>query len=265
MAEITACNANYDYGLVCPRAIDPNVYITDNYGWLKQDPADFHFDIGTAKVLVSLDISNCVGATASASETAYGVQNFTLWGTNDVAVYNLLDSGDTGWTQLSTNPTVLARHGENQDPEYQQVAVATSTAYRYYRIHPIDNYGGSSGGVGLRMVIAHTAGQKLWLKADDLALTDGDPVDTWTDASGSLNDFTQTGATRPIYKINRINGMPAVTSDGTQWLENAAFNGLPVLAIPRTVIIVTQPNGKVVQTSTNLFGYGTWGGSQLFD
>jgi hypothetical protein len=52
----------------------------------------------------------------------------------------------------------------------------------------------------------------LWLEADAItALSDGDPVTTWEDASGENNDASQaTGSNKPLYQTNEINGLPAV-------------------------------------------------------
>ncbi len=59
------------------------------------------------------------------------------------------------------------------------------------------------------------AGLKLWLKADLLALVDGDPVGTWPDSSGNANNATQaTSGFRPVYKTGIVNGLPAVKFDG---------------------------------------------------
>jgi hypothetical protein len=55
----------------------------------------------------------------------------------------------------------------------------------------------------------------LWLVADSLALTNGDPVSTWTDESGNGNDYTQSGSARPSFLTNAVNGKAAVDFDGT--------------------------------------------------
>ena len=54
-----------------------------------------------------------------------------------------------------------------------------------------------------------------WLKADTLALSDGDAIATWTDRSGNSNDLTQsTEILKPLYKTNILNGHPAILFDG---------------------------------------------------
>jgi hypothetical protein len=70
-------------------------------------------------------------------------------------------------------------------------------------------------GAGPNQTPDQIAGLKLWLKADSLALSDGDPVGTWTDSSGTSNDATQaTAGFKPLYKTGIINGKPVVRFDG---------------------------------------------------
>jgi hypothetical protein len=55
-----------------------------------------------------------------------------------------------------------------------------------------------------------------WFKADSLALSNGAAVATWTDLAPAPHDLSQaTGANQPTYNTNQINGLPAVTFDGT--------------------------------------------------
>ncbi|MFC1788204.1 hypothetical protein ACFLZY_03220, partial [Patescibacteria group bacterium] len=56
-------------------------------------------------------------------------------------------------------------------------------------------------------------GPLLWLKADDLALSDGDPVTSWTDSSGNGWVFEAPGGNEPIYKTNLYNGHATVRID----------------------------------------------------
>ncbi|MCC7354553.1 MAG: hypothetical protein IT330_12470, partial [Anaerolineae bacterium] len=77
------------------------------------------------------------------------------------------------------------------------------------------------------------SGMQLWLRADDLVLSDGSPVASWPDASGAGHDASQASAeNRPVFKTGILNGKPAVrfvgasstylTYDGT-WLANTPF------------------------------------------
>lgn len=61
---------------------------------------------------------------------------------------------------------------------------------------------------------ASLANLACWWKADALALNDNDPVVTWDDASGGGHTLTST-INRPTYKINQINGKPAVSFNGS--------------------------------------------------
>ncbi len=57
------------------------------------------------------------------------------------------------------------------------------------------------------------SGLRFWVKADSLALSDGNPVSTWADQSGSGDDLTASGGSRPVYKTNIQNGKPVVRFD----------------------------------------------------
>lgn len=65
---------------------------------------------------------------------------------------------------------------------------------------------------------------QLWLRADSLALNDGDAVSTWTDESGNGNNATGSGSTRPLYKTNIVNGRPVVRGDGVDDYLTLASN-----------------------------------------
>ncbi len=63
---------------------------------------------------------------------------------------------------------------------------------------------------------ASITGLQWWLKADSLALSDGDAVSSWSDSSGNGYTATQgTGANQPIYKASILNGKPVVRFDGS--------------------------------------------------
>lgn len=52
------------------------------------------------------------------------------------------------------------------------------------------------------------AGLQLWLKADSLALNDGDRIATWADQSGMGNNATASSGDQPTYKTSVINSKP---------------------------------------------------------
>lgn len=80
------------------------------------------------------------------------------------------------------------------------------------------------------------AGLQLWLKADAIdGLSDSDPVTTWADASSAGNDMTGAGASRPLYRTNIVNSLPAVQFDGADSLSTSGN----VTMKPATVIAVS--------------------------
>jgi hypothetical protein len=68
-----------------------------------------------------------------------------------------------------------------------------------------------------------------------VGLSDNDPVGSWPDSSPAEVACTASGAARPTYKTNVINGLPAVLFNGTaNWMLNSSWTDL------------TQPNTTYV-------------------
>lgn len=90
-------------------------------------------------------------------------------------------------------------------------------------------------------------GCKLWLKANSLSLNDGDPVTTWADQSGNGNDANQgTAGNKPLYKVNIINGLPAVLFDGSDdFMEILSITGQPC-----TIFLVVNPTLNTASQKT---------------
>lgn len=83
------------------------------------------------------------------------------------------------------------------------------------------------------------AGLWLWLQGGSIVLSDGDPVDTWPDDSGTANDATATTTQRPLFKTSTpINGLPVVRFDGSD--DRMAFISPP--SGPTTTFIVGRIN-----------------------
>lgn len=72
---------------------------------------------------------------------------------------------------------------------------------------------------------ASVTGLRAWWKADSLALSDGDPISTWTDNSGNGFSATQTGSARPLYKTGIYNGLPTVRFNGSSQSLVQAVSG----------------------------------------
>lgn len=103
------------------------------------------------------------------------------------------------------------------------------------------------GGGGPPFSPTDIAGLQLWLKADSLVLSDGDPVGTWTDSSGNSNDATASGGSRPTYKTNILNGLPVVRFSGSNLLVSPL-----VLNQPMTVLVVlttTSTSGRWLESA----------------
>ncbi len=73
----------------------------------------------------------------------------------------------------------------------------------------------------------------MWLQADAITgLNDGDPVSSWSDLSGSCNPATQgTASKQPAYRVNQVNGLPAVVFDATD-------DGMSTTANPGTATTI---------------------------
>jgi hypothetical protein len=88
-------------------------------------------------------------------------------------------------------------------------------------------------------------GMVLWLAADDLSLTDGDPIGTWADQSTAGNDATQSsGIVRPTFKTNQVNGLPVARFDGNDKLDSA----LSMSSAACTMLAVLKPTGTGYRT-----------------
>lgn len=72
------------------------------------------------------------------------------------------------------------------------------------------------------------SGLVLWLKADAITgLVNNDPVTTWEDSSTANNDATQaTGAAKPVYKTNIVNGKPVLRFDAARYMDTPANSTL---------------------------------------
>jgi hypothetical protein len=99
------------------------------------------------------------------------------------------------------------------------------------------------------------SGLQLWLHADALSLSDGDPVSSWTDSSGNGRHATQgTSGARPIYKTSILNGQPVVRFDG---VDDYLFLGNLSAAFPSaaTLFVVCTISG----TGPGMSGYSVYG------
>ena len=96
----------------------------------------------------------------------------------------------------------------------------------------------------------------LWLKADSLQLNDGDPVETWPDASGLDRDAVQgITAEQPTFIAEGLNGLPSLRFDdgnaqslllhANTFLDESSnpFTAVEVFVVVRTDDLVSSHNG----------------------
>ena len=93
---------------------------------------------------------------------------------------------------------------------------------------------------------ASTASLRLWLRGDDIGVSDGLPVSLWPDASGYGNDVEQiTGMKQPTFQAAQFGVHSFVRFDGVDdTLFKAAASGFDC-ATGHTVIAVLNPTTAV--------------------
>jgi hypothetical protein len=115
----------------------------------------FHIDLGVAKAIIKIYYEN---SHTSGTLTNCGVQNFTLWGSNDASSFADLDySHDTGWTQVTTGESHFDRHVAADTPDPKYIGVEGAAEYRYWAFKFADNWGHSSWMGVRRIVLIYTA------------------------------------------------------------------------------------------------------------
>ncbi|MEQ8909252.1 MAG: T9SS type A sorting domain-containing protein [Vicingaceae bacterium] len=101
---------------------------------------------------------------------------------------------------------------------------------------------GQSGPAG----VGNSSNNILWLQADRLTLSDGDPVSTWTNFSGNSTLVSQSNASlRPTFKESQVNGLPAIEFNGTSNVLDITPN---IVSGDMTCFIVINPNTSVNRT-----------------
>lgn len=108
------------------------------------------------------------------------------------------------------------------------------------------------------------AGAGLWLCAENLGLSEGDPVGTWTDLSGNGNDAVTIGVGEEgTFRENESNGHPAVQfDDGAVGKANvvAPHHATIDLSENMTIIMVIKPDGSA---SNVMMHKGSIGGPEV--
>lgn len=77
----------------------------------------------------------------------------------------------------------------------------------------------------------------------------GNPVDSWRDASGNARNFTQSGGPRPTYSSAGLNGRPSITFGGSHFMVTAAFTQ----AVPYTMVAIGKTSVANIAASNAFF------------
>jgi len=91
---------------------------------------------------------------------------------------------------------------------------------------------------------AELSGVQLWLDADDATtITESSGnVSQWDDKSGNGNHVTQAAASaQPSYLATGLNGLPALSFDGTDDTMATTTAAMPTGNSPRSLFVVYQP------------------------
>jgi hypothetical protein len=115
-----------------------------------------------------------------------------------------------------------------------------------------------TGGAFVPTDIASLTG---WYPADQIGgLSDGDPIPTWADQSGTGNDLTSSGTARPTLQTGELNSLPVVRLDGSDdFMEKASFSGLDGVSGMTIFLVVKMASYSNDQTFISKWDYATQG------
>lgn len=115
------------------------------------------------------------------------------------------------------------------------------------------------GGVGNATTLA------LWLDAEDISLSNGSSVSSWSDKSGNGNDFTAPVGFEPTFiSSSNINSMPGLTFSGSEYLSINSCADLDQKPFTwYTVYHTNNSSNQIILRSSNT-GFSTtlWGSLQ---
>lgn len=182
---------------------------------------------GDLIILGSLDISST--ATFSVGD------DFILSGNSRTIIDNTSTAGDdlyidhTDATLCGDGTVNTGNGGGNPTVQYLNSA-ATTQVCASFNITCTTNCGGFSSGPPSGGFITGITGpggvgdasnNQLWLRADDLSLSNGAAVSSWADASGNSLTASSSGiaAEEPTFNTNSANGFPSISFDGGDFLN----------------------------------------------
>ncbi|HHP7238172.1 T9SS type A sorting domain-containing protein [Longibacter sp.] len=143
----------------------------------------------------------------------------------------------TGQLSGSTSATGLARI------VVRGVGSGTATGDDTTEVHVAVVGGDGRAGVG------DDVSKILDLEADTVALTDGDPVSSWLDASNYAQTVDARSGEEPTYRVNGIGGRPSLDFDGADDAlvisDNAQINSGGDPYTGRTISVVFETGGDL--------------------
>lgn len=182
---------------------------------------------GDLIILGSLDVAST--ATFSVGD------DFILSGNSRTIIDNTSTAGDDLYID-HTDATLCGDGAVNTgngggDPTVQYLNSATTAQVcSSFNVTCTTNCGGFSSGPPAGSFITGITGpggvgdatnNQVWLRADDLSLTNGASVSSWSDVSGNSLSASSSGvsAEEPTFNTNVVNGFPSISFDGGDFLN----------------------------------------------
>ncbi|NBC86548.1 MAG: T9SS type A sorting domain-containing protein, partial [Bacteroidetes bacterium] len=217
---------------------DVNVRVTD-----EQAKDEVFNDVLTVTVTEELDIvydtpeqvvnpGDPITTVAPEIQTEDAGATYSIVEDNLGSFPGLSFDGSTGQLSGSTSATGLAR------VVVRGVGSGTATGDDTTEVHVAVVGGDGRAGVG------DDVSKILDLEADTIALNDGDPVSSWSDASNFAQTVDASSGEEPTYRVNGIGGRPALEFDGVddalRIADNAQINSGGEPYTGRTISVVFQ-------------------------
>ena len=182
---------------------------------------------GDLIILGSLDVETTASFTVG--------DDFILSGNSRTIIDNTSTAGDDLYIDhtdatLCGDGTVNTGNGGG-DPTVQYLNSATTAQVcSSFNLTCTTNCGGFSSGPPSGGFITGNTGpggvgdasnNQLWLRADDLGLSNGAAVSSWSDISGNSLTANSSGvsAEEPTFNTNVVNGFPSISFDGGDFLN----------------------------------------------
>lgn len=177
-----------------------------------------------------------LGSLNIATTASFDVgDDFILSGDSRTIVDNTTTSGDDLYIDhtdatLCGDGTVNTGNGGG-DPTVQYLNSATAAQIcSSFSVTCTSNCGGFTSGPPSGGFITGNTGpggvgdasnNQLWLRANDLSLSDGASVSSWSDVSGNSLTANSSGvsAEEPTFNTNDVNGFPSISFDGGDFLN----------------------------------------------